>query len=155
MFGSMNISFFTWAPTKCSQKLTAQCDNEAIWTPASPVMEIFPQRFNLHSLYAVENCAFLDIVLPPYSSDRQPSYFKVTRCQCRSDPPPLDCTVPAQTMRAAPRPDHDEGSRDSQSSPECPSDLMFSCDHVHLLPIDIDFDVSSLPYSGPKCQSVS
>ena len=49
-------------------------------TADSPALTILPDHNNLHSVRAQTCCAFLDIVLPPYSDDRPCTYYCEVPC---------------------------------------------------------------------------
>ena len=53
---------------------TGSCDV----TPQDAAETVLPDLHNVHIVEALEPCAFLDIISPPYSNDRRCTYYTAT-----------------------------------------------------------------------------
>lgn len=55
---------------------------ESVLGPAPVTYSLGPRSGNLHELHAIDDCAFLDVITPPYDehAGRDCSYFRLERC---------------------------------------------------------------------------
>ena len=101
---------------------------------SSPVLEIYPRQCNLHTITAIESCAFIDVALPSYSEARPCTYYKehLLASHELAQRIATDCTLdPAPTLNG-------QSARQPAKT-------------VLLVPTsDIVFDVAIRPYKGPS-----
>ena len=76
LFGKIETTSF-----HVDSKLVAKRSRPIVLTSSDPAHlgTVFPHIDNLHNLYALTNCAFVDIIGPPYDDSRPCTYYKVVR----------------------------------------------------------------------------
>lgn len=79
LWGKMHIQAFDWAQEYPYEGLVRETQN-GIYDGASPTLLIRPDTRNIHRIRAIEDCAFLDVVTPPYSEKERPcEYYQEVR----------------------------------------------------------------------------
>lgn len=80
LFGAASVISYDWVddpsgPSSFPRRACVAFQNE--YTKSSPLLEVFPKKNNLHKIVALENCALMDISIPPYSDERLCTYYVV------------------------------------------------------------------------------
>lgn len=75
LWGTLYLEAYDWAEEYPFQGL-ARLTQQNYCNGATETLWINPKQNNLHEIYAVEDCAFLDILFPPYSETRPCHYYK-------------------------------------------------------------------------------
>ncbi len=84
LFGSIKFRSYDWQPSSCQSVFSAHLVDENLFSEQSGVLEVRPDRCNIHSMEAMEHSAFLDVILPPYNDERPCSYYKELPCSYSS-----------------------------------------------------------------------
>mmetsp|Transcript_39432 Transcript_39432/g.77575 ORF Transcript_39432/g.77575 Transcript_39432/m.77575 type:complete len:239 (-) Transcript_39432:73-789(-) len=86
--GSLQVSRFdwldqSWSPAELSVGTyrEARISDESLLTPSTDAQVLSPGLGNIHEFFALEDTVVLDMLLPPYSSTRKCSYYKICSCE--------------------------------------------------------------------------
>ncbi|MEK7483231.1 MAG: hypothetical protein AABZ60_02745 [Planctomycetota bacterium] len=75
LWGTLSVQSYDWAEDYPYEGL-AHLTQRATCNGATETLCITPKQYNLHEIYATENCAFLDVLFPPYSDERPCHYYQ-------------------------------------------------------------------------------
>eukprot|EP00047_Mylnosiga_fluctuans_P008110 m.6137 g.6137 ORF g.6137 m.6137 type:complete len:247 (+) comp2067_c0_seq1:68-808(+) len=148
LYGTLRTQSVDWDIDTCDAPMCARLSDDSIETPESPVLEIRPTHFNLHSLLAITECAFIDIVMPPYNErDRPCRYYRDAPCTSMELPPLRlrDNEVPSESNAY--------GENDTFATSYEMRDSIAT--HLHLEAVDMAIDMGELPYLGPPCRKTT
>ena len=70
LYGNLHIRAYNWAEEYPLSGLARKCCDEKM-NGATPTILVEPNNNNIHEIYAVEDCAFLDLLFPPYDPVQQ------------------------------------------------------------------------------------
>ena len=77
LYGTLHIRAFNWAEEYPLSGLARKCCDETV-NGATPTILVEPENNNIHEIYAIEDCAFLDLLFPPYdpAQKRECHYYQ-------------------------------------------------------------------------------
>jgi hypothetical protein len=80
LFGTVQVRSYDWEAKSDKYPRVAKFVGERILKSTDPALVLLPNQGNLHSFTALTQCAFYDILAPPYTQEMpQPSG---TKCVC-------------------------------------------------------------------------
>ncbi|BBM84612.1 hypothetical protein [Candidatus Uabimicrobium amorphum] len=74
LYGTLHLRTFNWAEEYPLSGLARKCCDETANGATSTIL-VEPNNNNVHEIYAIDDCAFLDLLFPPYDHEERACHY--------------------------------------------------------------------------------